>query len=132
MSDVKSLNSESIKIDGARKSELEISKQRVIAVSVVFFVISSLIVMKLFYVSTNPSIIQAKTNQINPSVIRGNILDRNGKILATSLPSYSLYMDGTKVKDSKNLLKKLSYIVPNLDEDKIIGGLAWAFFGVIF
>ena len=120
MSDVKSLNSESIKIDGARKSELEISKQRVIAVSVVFFVISSLIVMKLFYVSTNPSIIQAKTNQINPSVIRGNILDRNGKILATSLPSYSLYMDGTKVKDSHNLLKKLSYIVPNLNEDKII------------
>ncbi len=87
MSNVKPLNSESIKIDGARKSELEISKQRVIAVSVVFFVISSLIVMKLFYVSTSPSIIQAKTNQINPSVIRGNILDSNGKILATSLPS---------------------------------------------
>ena len=120
MSNVKFLNSESIKIDGARKSELEISKQRVIVVSVVFFVISSLIVMKLFYVSTNPSIIQVKTNQINPSIIRGNILDRNGKILATSLPSYSLYMDGTKVKDTHNLLKKLSYIIPNLNEVRIL------------
>ena len=115
-----STNYDSIKIDGANKSAIEVCKQRIIAVSVIFFVATVLISIKLFYVSSNGSVI--KTTIINDQlpIVRGKILDRNDKILAVSLPSYSLHMNGTKVRKPIILLEKLSKIIPTIDKSKIL------------
>ena len=92
MTETVSSNSKSIKIDGANKLVIEVCKQRVIAVSVIFFVTTLLVSIKLFYISVNNSIVHSNNTHKPELVVRGRILDRNGKIIAVSLPSYSLYL----------------------------------------
>ncbi|PPR28951.1 MAG: Peptidoglycan synthase FtsI [Alphaproteobacteria bacterium MarineAlpha9_Bin1] len=115
-----STNYDSIKIDGANKSAIEVCKQRIIAVSVIFFVVTVLISIKLFYVSSSGSVIKTEIINDQLPIVRGKILDRNDKILAVSLPSYSLHMNGTKVRKPIILLAKLSKIIPTIDKSKIL------------
>ena len=120
MLETASSNSKSIKIDGANKLAIEVCKQRVIAVSVIFFVTTLLITIKLFYISVNNSIVYSNKTHKPDLVVRGRILDRNGKIIATSLPSYSLYLDATKVKHPLILLDKLLNIIPINNKKRIL------------
>lgn len=50
---------------------------------------------------------------------RGNIYDRNGVLLATSLEIMSLYADPKEVMDVKEVVYKLSKVLPELDASDI-------------
>ncbi|NUM35777.1 MAG: penicillin-binding protein 2 [Candidatus Brocadiae bacterium] len=50
---------------------------------------------------------------------RGDILDRNGIILATSIPTYSCYCDPKMIKDVHGAAKKLSPVL-EMEEDKLV------------
>ena len=50
--------------------------------------------------------------------IRGNILDRSGNIIATSIDSVSLSVNPNKIKNKKELAFKLNSIL-NLDINKL-------------
>ncbi len=119
MPEIVSSNSKSIKIDGANKLAIEVCKQRVIAVSVIFFVTTLLVTIKLFYISVNNPIVHLNETYKPDVVVRGKILDRNGKIIAVSLPSYSLYLDATRVKHPLILLDKLLNIIPINNKKRI-------------
>jgi cell division protein FtsI (penicillin-binding protein 3) len=55
---------------------------------------------------------------------RANIVDRNGVLLATSLPTLSLYADPRQVLDPVVVAKRLAETLPNVDEKKLAARLA--------
>ena len=77
----------------------------------------------MFYIispqlKADKSIIADETFKVSKSNIRGDIYDRNGKILATSVMSTSLSLNPNKIKNKKNLSVKLANIL-NLDQVKL-------------
>ena len=110
----------SIKVDGLEKSIVEKCKQRIIAIAVMFFVSFIVVNIKLIDVSKP---LKAKEHFNNSSIKfnkRGNILDRNGNIVATSMPTWSLYKDKNKIYNIELTKNELLNILPELDEDKLI------------
>lgn len=53
----------------------------------------------------------------NP-VKRADIMDRNGEIIATSLPTVNLYANTKKVRHAKDVAEKLNYIFPDISYDR--------------
>jgi len=112
-----------IYIDGIEKSLLEKCKQRIIAIAVVFFVTFIVINFKLVSLSKPLKEKEVVTNNIVKNFKRGKILDRNGNILAVSLPTWSLYSNNHKIINPILTAKKLNIIFPDLEEDKILSKL---------
>lgn len=54
---------------------------------------------------------------------RGKILDRNGRVLATSLPAYMLYADPAEIMNPYEATLKLSEILPGMTEENIFSKL---------
>ena len=54
---------------------------------------------------------------------RGRILDRNGRVLATSLPAFLLYADPAEIMNPYEDTLKLSKILPNMTEEEILSKL---------
>ncbi|MCE2516841.1 MAG: penicillin-binding protein 2 [Alphaproteobacteria bacterium] len=54
---------------------------------------------------------------------RGKILDRNGRVLATSLPAYLLYADPAEIMNPYEATLKLSEILPGMTEEGIFSKL---------
>ena len=69
------------------------AKQRVIVAIIVFFIMYSIIIVRLADIMIfNQSNANQDINMSVPSVIsRADIIDRNGIVVATSLPTVSLY-----------------------------------------
>ena len=112
-----------IYIDGIEKSLLEKCKQRIIAIAVVFFVTFIVINFKLVSLSKPLKEKEVITNNIIKNFKRGKIFDRNGNILAVSLPTWSLYSNNHKIINPILTAKKLNIIFPGLEEDKILSKL---------
>lgn len=51
----------------------------------------------------------------SPSSVRADIVDRNGTILAISLPIVDLYIDARKVENPKEITRRLVKVLPDLD-----------------
>ena len=54
---------------------------------------------------------------------RADIVDRNGTVLATSLPLFSLCADARKVIDPDDAARKLLSVLPDLDRDRLAENL---------
>lgn len=50
---------------------------------------------------------------------RGDIYDRNGVLLATTLKTYSLYADPKRLLDVNEVIRKLTHILPDLSPTKL-------------
>lgn len=61
--------------------------------------------------------------QINNPISRADILDRNGAILATSLPTVNLYAKPDKVKNKVEAATKLSELIPDMLYEDILARL---------
>lgn len=64
---------------------------------------------------------QAETMKSRP---RANIVDRNGVLMATSLPSFSLYADPEKIWDAAETATAIRTVFPQLDQEDLIDKLA--------
>ncbi|MEM9668093.1 MAG: penicillin-binding protein 2 [Pseudomonadota bacterium] len=51
---------------------------------------------------------------------RADIVDRNGELLATSVVAYSLVADPRAIWDPEDLVRELSAILPDLDEEVLV------------
>ncbi|HBM91129.1 MAG TPA: penicillin-binding protein [Rhodospirillaceae bacterium] len=65
-----------------------------------------------------PSVIQAASGYA-PIIARADILDRNGSLLATSLPTVMLMANTRNIIDAKEAAHKLASALPDLDEEKL-------------
>ena len=100
----------------------KVSYSRIVFLSFIFLTILTICSIKIFYLSlSDEKNFYSKNTQVNFSKDRRDIVDRNGNILATNVNLYdvgirpSLLVD----KEKKNLLIKLSLLVPDLEIEKI-------------
>jgi len=106
----------SIKVDGLEKSIIDKCKQRIIAIAVIFFVSFIAVNIKLIDTSKPFKAKEQITKDVKKFNKRGNILDRNGNILAVSMPTWSLVKNRNIIFDIELTEKKILQILPNLNK----------------
>ena len=109
----------SIKVDGLEKSIIDKCKQRIIAIGVIFFVSFIAVNIKLIDISKPLKIKEYAVKDFKKFTKRGNILDRNGSLLAVSMPTWSLYKDKNIIYDMEMTKKSILQIIPNLNKTKL-------------
>jgi cell division protein FtsI (penicillin-binding protein 3) len=109
----------SIKVDGLEKSIIDKCKQRIIAIGVIFFVSFITVNIKLIDISKPLKIKEDTIKDFKKSTKRGNILDRNGSLLAVSMPTWSLYKDKNIIYDIEVTKNKILQIIPNLNKTEL-------------
>ena len=98
------------------------SRIKVVLLGILFLFIA--IVLKLFYeqILHHESVLSKAQNvwerNLQITGIRGDIVDRNGIVLATSIPSSSLVVVPSQIEDAKDTAKKLSVIL-EMDENEL-------------
>jgi cell division protein FtsI (penicillin-binding protein 3) len=74
------------------------------------------------------SIVERAVPRESPDVVvggrRATITDRNGKVLAVSLPTVSLFADPRHIIDPLDATRKLKSVLPRLDEERAITRLS--------
>ncbi len=112
--------------EGAAARRLETGRGRVVLASVVFAIAFAGLGLRLVDVALlgaghAPEV--ARRTGAKLPVQRAAIVDRNGIILATTLPTYSLYADARQVPNAMAAATHLVRILPNLKQAKLLGKL---------
>ena len=101
---------------------VKVSLSRVNFLFLIFFCFVIIFSVKITYLSLSPlpnKIIFSEKANKNFIKKRGDILDRNGIILARNIDIYSAGVRPSLVKDKKKLLINLRLIFPELETHKI-------------
>ena len=100
------------------RSNLNITFNRIAFIFFIFFIISLLFSIKIFYFGSvsNKKIIKLSVVKKN---FRSDIIDVNGNIIAKSVITSNVGIDPKFVKDKKKLLLKLQIIFPNKNFDQV-------------
>lgn len=72
----------------------------------------------------SPTSGNALTAEMMPQTRRATIVDRNGQILAISLPLANVYADPREVIDPREVADKLATVLPKLDRDETVKRLS--------
>lgn len=113
------------------KDPLSMCKNRVAFAVLSFFLIYAVIAVRLFEVCVAPNLHSQEQEESyhlqafaqNP-IKRADILDRNGTIIATSLPTVNLYATPKKVLNPKKAAKELVKVLPDLKYDVVLRKLS--------
>lgn len=112
-------------LDEATRGVLEKAGGRITFVMIVLTICFTAIIGRLFYLT----VLNYQSRQFVPSVLktdvdfmRYNILDRNGMILATSVPTKDLSINPKKVKDKdkSEIAKNLSAVLPDVSYQDVL------------
>ena len=113
------------------KDPLSTCKNRVAFATLMFLLVYAVIGVRLFSVCITPNAGEAKTADesdtirayaANP-IKRADILDRNGTIIATSLPTVNLYANPKKILNAQKAAAELSRILPDIRYEDILAKL---------
>ena len=114
------LLSQKIKDNAINEICVGVSRQRIgfLKALVIFF--GLIVTMRLLEVAIPGGLygLEFKEKSTNIADKRGKIIDRDGNILATTISTYSLFADTTKIRDPKTSTKKLIKILDDLDKEK--------------
>ncbi len=106
-------------MDGVRKQALETGRNRLLVAGVVLTlafggIASRIVDLTVLNAGGEPHV---ASNEVEPDNVigRGDITDRNGIIMATSLPTASLYADPKGVMDPQEAALKIASVMPELD-----------------
>ncbi|MGE5514915.1 MAG: peptidoglycan D,D-transpeptidase FtsI family protein [Bacteroidota bacterium] len=109
-----------VRLDGVRKRALETGRARLAVTALVFLAAYALITVRMVDVALtdgNPAkqrtLPTARTEGLEME--RADITDRNGVILATSLPTVSLYAKAYEILDPAEAATKLVGVLPDLN-----------------
>ena len=110
-------------MEGIRKQALETGRNRLLVAGMVMTMAFAGVAGRLVDLAVLEEGYEPRTSQSTPSVMpasgRANIVDRNGMVLATSLPTVSMYADPTAVLDPKEALEKLMVELPKVDRQDL-------------
>jgi len=104
-------------IEGQRKAALEIGRERLALLLLVFsfaFIGLSFRLFQLTVIEANGSREDVALQVAAPHQVRADILDRNGVLLATSVPSVTLTVRPSKLIDPAGTAEKIAAILPDL------------------
>ncbi len=113
-----------VRLEGTRKQALETGRNRLLVTSVVFALAflalaGRLVDLTVFGRGAEPRLAAVAPARAAASE-RADITDRNGVILATSLPTVSLYADPTEVLDADEAADRLVGVLPGLDRSEVL------------
>lgn len=114
-----------IRLEGTRSRALDVARNRLLMAGALFG-LSFLIVagrvtdLTAFTPSERTAFVREAPA---PVATRGDIRDRNGILLATSLPTASLYADPREVIDAEGAAARLAAVFPDLDRDRLAARL---------
>ncbi|MDH5748284.1 MAG: penicillin-binding protein 2 [Rhodospirillales bacterium] len=112
-----------IRLQGIRKQALDTGRNRLLVTGVIFalgFLVIGARLVDLTVFEYGGEALLAATNPRQPAVSgRANIVDRNGIILATSLPTTSLFADPGRILDPAAAAEKLVKVMPGLKRAEI-------------
>ncbi|MCZ6607981.1 MAG: penicillin-binding protein 2, partial [Alphaproteobacteria bacterium] len=116
-----------VHLEGTRKQALETGRNRLLVTGVVFALAFLAIAGRLVDLTVLGSGAESRLAAVAPARAatsgRADITDRNGVILATSLPTVSLYADPTEVLDAEEAADKLVGVLPGLDRSEVLAKL---------
>ena len=108
-----------------QRATLEKARGRMLISAVLFGLLYSALILRLTYATIihpilpSADVLAAMKPQLDitpPPPGRADITDRNGTILAVSLPGAELYADPRQVPDALDATEKLASVLPGLDE----------------
>ncbi|XCE46084.1 penicillin-binding protein 2 [Candidatus Liberibacter asiaticus] len=103
-----------------RRKVIAHSKNRIGMTIVVCLVIYIILAIRIIqYGNIHPEPIAPSMNIDEYGMSRPDIIDRNGEILATDIPTFSLYVEPHKVISPDEIIEKLQIVLPNLDSEMI-------------
>lgn len=116
-----------VRLTGGAARALEVGRLRLMITGVVlalaFLTVGvRAIDVSIFRAGNEPGLAAAEAGA--PPVGRADIVDRNGILLATSLPSASLYADPKLVLDPEEAAEDLLTVLPDLDRARLIEDLS--------
>jgi cell division protein FtsI (penicillin-binding protein 3) len=112
-----------LRLDGVTSRALETGRTRLLATAAMFLVAFTGIGLRMVDVSVldhspaKAAPAAEARDQIN--IERADVVDRNGAILATSLPTVSLYARANEVQDAADAASKLVGVLPDLDAAEV-------------
>ncbi len=113
-----------IQIEGVHKQALEMGRSRLLVagalIMMAFAAISVRLVDLMVLGGAEQALITRERMTIKAPVSRANITDRNGVLVATSLPTASLYVDAVMVQDATGAASKLVSVLTELDRDDVL------------
>ena len=117
-----------IRLDGVSKMALETGRTRLLVAGFVFALAFLAIGLRLVELGLlrqgdEPRVAEGETGQpFNAG--RAEIVDRNGVVLATTLPTQSLYADPRQVRNVEETAVALAGVLPELSADELAGQLS--------
>jgi cell division protein FtsI (penicillin-binding protein 3) len=111
-------------LEGVRKQALETGRNRLMVAAVVMTMAfgaigARLVDLTVLNSGSEPS--RASVSTSDGSIVsRADILDRNGIVLATSLPTASLYADPERILDPVEAADELIRVLPDLDRNTVL------------
>jgi len=124
------LDPERIRMESARKQALDQGRTRLLVTGVMFALAFVVLGGRLVELTRHgkdgaPTWQAMNTSKAqNPVVVRGDVRDRQGHILATSLPTQSLYVDSREALqggDAGDAADKLMSVLPDLNRKQVLG-----------
>ncbi|MEQ8666388.1 MAG: penicillin-binding protein 2 [Rhodospirillales bacterium] len=106
-------------MDGVRKRALDIGRNRLLVTGAVILLAFGSVGARLVDLMITDGSTLVRTEIVKPGsrpvVSRADIVDRNGFVVATSLPISSLYADPSKILDASEAADRLISVLPELD-----------------
>lgn len=112
---------------GVSQRALEIARNRLLACGVIFllaFLVMAGRLVDLTLLGGSPAARAAAALEGGPPPARADIVDRNGVLLATSLPSASVYADPKEIIDADAAVSDLLRVFPDLDRAVVLARLS--------
>ncbi len=105
---------------------LDVARNRLLATGLIFSLAFLVVVGQLVHLALAGGSGAARTTAAAaaPSPGRGDITDRNGAVLATSIPTASLFADPKEIIDARAVVNALGSIFPDLDRPALLEKLS--------
>lgn len=128
LTDRKPWETRRVHLDGVRKQALETGRNRVVVTAAVFALAFAVVSTRLVGLTVmdqagEPQVVRHSETR-SWTAERADIRDRNGVVLATSLPTVSLYADPREVLDPISAAARLRTVLPDLDRQDVIAKLS--------
>jgi len=101
------------------RSNLNISFNRIAFIFFIFFAVSFIYSIKVFYLGSLNSKISSKKIHLHKTNFRADILDNNGSFIAKTVNTLTVGINPNLIIDKKKLLINLKLIFPDKDFSKI-------------
>ncbi|MBX7198184.1 MAG: penicillin-binding protein 2 [Rhodospirillaceae bacterium] len=121
--EVKPSREPKLRLHGATKHAIETGRMRLVVTAGLVAVAFSLVgvrLVDLMVLGDGPSVMTRVREPGRSPMARADIVDRNGVIIATNLPTVNLFADAVAVPDAKIAAAKLTATLPDLKYDDVL------------